>query len=138
MTTEEIEKNLQIFDKKTFQIEEKRLFPLGRLKDLLKAPSEDFNFISNNHLENLRNPAKAIRHYGGELVMDCNGKVYLFDLIDTMPTDIQLNISSRDKQTSPFVSSLNKIISTDALVKKSKQPDFFLKFKNMIRRLFKF
>ena len=69
--------------------------------------------------------------------MDCNGKVYLFDLIDMIPTDIQLNISNRDKQTPPFISTLDSNISSDELIKISRQSNRFLKFKIAIRRFFK-
>ncbi len=138
MPSEEIKKYLQLFDEKTSEIAEKRLFPLGRLKSIVKNFTEDFNFIKNNHLENLKDPTNAINHYGGELVLDCNGRVYLFDLIDTIPTDIQLNISNRDKQTPQFISTINKTLDTDKLIKKSNQTKMFMKLKNIIRRFFKF
>ena len=137
MPLDEIEKNLRLFDEKTSEIAEKRLFPVGRLKSIIKNSTEDFNFINENHLENLKKPANAINHYGGELIMDCNGKVYLFDLIDMIPTDIQLNISNRDKQTPPFISTLDSNISSDELIKISRQSNRFLKFKIAIRRFFK-
>lgn len=137
MTPEEIEKNLRLFDEKTAEIAEKRLFPIGRLKSIIKTTTEDFEFITKNHLENLTKPANAIHHYGGEFIIDCNGKVYLFDLIDMIPTDIQLNISNRDKQTPPFISTLNTELHTDDLLKKSKESKILLKLKNIIRKFIK-
>ena len=100
--------------------------------------SKHFDFIEKNHHENLINPVNAINHYGGEFILDCNGRVHLFDLIDMMPTDIQLNISNRDKQTTPFISTIITELRTDDLLKKSKESKILLRLKNIIRRLIKF
>ena len=47
------------------------------------------------------------------------------------------NISNRDKQTPPFISTLDSNISSDELIKISRQSNRFLKFKIAIRRFFK-
>jgi hypothetical protein len=111
-----VDKYLSLFEEKTGFVDTERLLAMGRMRDLFSSDDKyltDMNQISE---ENANNPSKMFtRGYKG-LLVDCNGKVYLFDNYDIAETDICLNLENKDKTTPKLITLKDKIFTTKELI----------------------
>lgn len=113
---EEIDKNLALFDIKTNHVASERVFVLGRLKKLFKPDSPEIKIVEKIHKKKEKNPRSILYRGGVGLVVDTNGKTYLTDSFDNIPTDITLNISSKDKLSPVLFGILKKNVTAKEIV----------------------
>jgi len=131
MNSEDIEKNLKIFDKHTNVIQSERVIPIGRLKDVFGKGDLSLKKAEEEHKKGINNPKSIVKHPYFQLVVDCNGKVYATNLYDVFPTDICLNFENKNKESTKFYSQHEKVITTDDIMSK-------LFFQRLLGKLTKF
>lgn len=125
MSEENIRKNLEIFDEKTSQIATHRVLAYGRMERLFKPYDKEYIIAQKAHLKNTKNPTGVIvNNIYGQLIIDCNGKVYASDMADFFPTDICLNLSNKDKISQMSFPIRDRILTTKEIIKESKKIHF--------------
>ncbi len=129
MSRDEVTHKMNLFDKKTMQINTKKLFATGRMENLFPKYSKEHILPKILHKLNIKFPQDVVQKHA-HLLIDCNGKAYMADLIDVIPTDIQMNINNKDKTTIRFQSDFKKILTTDELLTNSRTL-----FNKIIRKL---
>lgn len=122
MSEENIRKNLEIFDAKTSQINTERIMAFGRLEKLFTPQDKEYIFAQKLHKKALKHPAKAlVNHYWSQLLIDCDGKIYLTNQADFCPTDICLNFENKNKISRFSYPIINKTITTEEIMKETKK-----------------
>lgn len=125
MSEENIRKNLEIFDEKTSQIATHRVLAYGRMEKLFKPYDKEYIIAQKAHLKNTKNPTGVIvNNIYGQLIIDCNGKVYASDMADFFPTDICLNLNNKDQISQMSFPIRDRILTTKEIIKESKKIHF--------------
>ncbi|MCM1338871.1 MAG: hypothetical protein NC191_04310 [Muribaculaceae bacterium] len=119
MASEDIEKNLKIFDKHTSEIRSKMMVPLGRLKNIYAPDDLTLKMVEEVHQKVLAKPKSIVKSTHFQLIVVCNGKVYATHLLfDIFPTDICLNLENKDKESVNLYNRHDQLITTDEIMDK--------------------
>lgn len=138
MSEENIRKNIEMFDEKTSQIATHRVLAYGRMERLFKPHDKEYILAQKTHLKNTKHPTGVlIDNVYGQLIIDCNGKVYASDMADFFPTDICLNLNNKDKISQMSFPLRNRTLTTKEILKESKKISFKKIANNIVQYLHK-
>lgn len=108
-----------------------KLIPAGRYYDLYTKRNPELKDRDLEKRSRLFRDSNALYHVIPEVfgkniankyfrVIDTNGKVYLFDNFKMLPTELQLNLSTKDKQTPKFnVDYKDEVVITKEMAEES-------------------
>lgn len=128
-TKEEKEKFLENFDRLTEKINTKKILISGRLETLFDENDQMMKHTKKMHSLNTLHPQTIMTNtnaYFGLVFIDANGKVYVHDQYNTVPTDIQLNFRNKNKKTPPIFGLIEKQVSTDDLLEDLKSKNYLI------------
>lgn len=125
MDEKDIKKNLEIFDKKTSNIDTHKIVAFGRMEKLFNPQDSEYIKAKKAHKKNINHPIAALlEDTWGQLMIDCNGKVIANNMADFFPTDICLNLNNKDKISQTSFPLENRILTTKEILKESKKISF--------------
>lgn len=118
MSDDDIRLALRRFDyMNSFSVQS--ILPAGRGESLFSPFDYQYKTSAFIHRKNQEHPEKILKNAesvaGSIFLIDSNGKVYVTNHFNTVPTDIQLNFENKNKQTPPFSGFINRVVTTDEL-----------------------